>query len=390
MRILLCHNFYRSAAPSGEDIAYENEKKMLIEAGINVDTYEKYNDDLENIAFFDKAKLGISNSWSNTSYCEIKRKIKKFKPDLVHFHNTFPQITPSGYAACKDMSVSVVQTLHNFRLLCANALFLRDGKVCELCLSGSLYSAIRYKCYRNSLVASASQVLCISRNRWNGSYFNNVDTYIALTEFAKNKFIKAGFNSNLLKIRPNFLPNPPQYSRCNQNYAIFVGRITKEKGIMTLLESWEGRKDYQLKVIGAGELLSDCKKFVFENNLNVEFMGYLPRKETQSAIQKARFMILPSECYEGFPISLLEAYASGTPILVSNIGGQSEIVNDGITGRKFNVGSKEDLKEKCHELFEDDELVEMLSKNARQEFEQKFTQSSVLRETLKIYSSLIG
>lgn len=390
MKVLVCHNYYRSTAPSGEDVAYNSEKLMLLEGGLELETFEKFNDDLKNINTIQKIKLGISNSWSNESYYELKGKLNKFKPDIVHFHNTFPQITPSAYAACAELNVPVVQTLHNFRLLCANALLIRNGAACELCLSGSMWPALKYRCYRNSVTATASQVLCVIRNRYNGSYFNNVNKYIALTRFAKSKFEMAGFPSELITIRSNFLSESLEYSREYNNYAVFVGRVTKEKGLLTLLKAWKKNINFQLKVVGGGELLEKYKQFAKENNIDVIFLGHLSREETHSIIGKARFMILPSECYEGFPISLLEAFASGTPVIVSNIGGQSEIVENDKLGKNFKVGDIDDLAKKCKELIEQDGLVDSLRKNARLEFEKKYTKKVIFRETLEIYNSVIN
>lgn len=390
MRVLLVHNFYRTAAPSGEDIAYNNDKRMLQSGGVELDTYEKFNDDLVTLNHVAKLKLGISNSWSKESFREISAKLRAYKPDIVHFHNTFPQITPSGYAACKELNIPVIQTLHNFRLLCANALLLREGKVCELCISGSMISALRYRCYRNSLAATASQVICLKRNRYNGSYANNVALYITLTKFAEKKFLEAGFPAEKIITRPNFLPIPPAPKSNKENYAIFVGRITEEKGVYTLLRAWRKISNLELRVVGDGELLPESKKYADDNNINVKFMGYLSRDKVISAIQDAKFMILPSECYEGFPISLLEAYACGTPLIVSNIGGQSEIIRDGITGRLFSVGDSDDLAEKCMELFRNKDLLNKLRKNARAEFDRKYTQESVLDQTLNIYNSVLS
>ncbi|MDW3094196.1 MAG: glycosyltransferase family 4 protein [Gammaproteobacteria bacterium] len=390
MRILLAHNFYRTTAPSGEDIAYSNEKEMLSNSGLNIATFEKFNDDLEGFSGLERLKLGLSNSWSSVSYRNIKSKIQSFKPDIVHFHNTFPQITPSGYAACKDMGIPVIQTLHNFRLLCANALLLREGKSCELCVSGSMFNALKYKCYRNSLSATASQVLCLKRNRYNGSYANNVDRYITLTKFAEKKFIEAGFSSEQFVTRPNFLPDPPKMREIKQNYAIFVGRVTEEKGVYTLLNAWKKTNGIELRIVGDGELLAKCKKYVDENNINVRFMGYLSRHEVIPAIQDASFMILPSNCYEGFPISLLEAFACGTPIIVSNIGGQSEIIKDGVTGLTFEVGNSGDLADVCSHLSGNAELLKSLRVNARKEFERMYTRESVFQQTLDIYNSVLS
>ena len=389
MRILLAHNFYRTSAPSGEDTAFMNERAMLQNADLEVESFEKYNDDLVGINAFSKLKLGLSNSWSYNTYEEMQNSLKKFKPDIVHFHNTFPQITPSAYAACKDLGIPVIQTLHNFRLLCANALLLRDGKICELCVNGSMISALKYRCYRNSFAATASQVLCIGRNRRNGSYDNNVDRYVTLTEFAKKKFIEAGFNSSKIVTRPNFLSDPPEVIRVSNRYAIFVGRLTAEKGVMTLLKAWNQITGIELRVVGDGDLSDECKKYVEDNHINVKFLGFLPRTEVISAIQEARFLVFPSECYEGMPLTLLEAFACGTPVLVSNIGGQAEIVTDGSTGIYFETGDADDLAIKCNKYIANNELLSEIGAKARIEFDGKYSQRSVLQQTLSIYHSVL-
>ncbi len=390
MKILLAHNYYRSTAPSGEDIVFKNECDLLEGSGFEVIPFEKFNDDIDDSTLASRVRVALDGAWSKQSYREVTALIKSAKPDIAHFHNTFPQISPSAYAACRENGVPVVQTLHNYRLICAGALLMREGKPCEICVGRNLLPALRYRCYRDSLPATAALAWQISRNRIAGVYQNLVDKYIALTEFAASRFIAAGFLRDSIVVKPNFLKS----DRCietnkRQPYVVYVGRLSKEKGVMTLIDAWRHLKNIPLKIIGDGPLRSELEGLSSASNLPVEFLGLLPNDEVLGIIASASLQVIPSEWYEGFPVVILEAYALGVPVVASRIGSLDEIVIEEETGLKFEAGNARDLADKIGSLFCDPTLMGNMQRQARRVFELNYTAEANVELLGSIYADAI-
>ena len=262
MRILLAHNFYRTSAPSGEDVVFRNEHDLLERHGIEVIPYVVHNDNLDDRGLLRKIRIAAKTVWSGQSSESLRKLIASSRPDLVHFHNTFPQISPSAYAACRRAGVPVVQTLHNYRLICPGALLLRDGVPCESCVGSTLLHAVRHRCYRGSLPATATLAAMLAVNRRLGSYTDNVDRYIALTEFAASRLRAGGLPGERISVKPNFLPDDPQPGRGGGGYAVFVGRLSSEKGLHTLLRAWRHLPNLPLKILGDGPLRSQLEQQV--------------------------------------------------------------------------------------------------------------------------------
>lgn len=350
MRVLLAHDYYRSSAPSGEDAVFRNERNMLEQRGHEVTVFERFNDDIDDTSLNKRIRLAQSGAWSRDSYTELSALIRRTRPEIAHFHNTFPLISPSGYAACRDSGVPVVQTLHNYRLICPGALLQRDGHPCEDCVGTTLLPALVHRCYRGSLPATAALVWMLARNRWTGTYRTLVNRYIALTGFAADRLIAGGLPRERLAVKPNFLPDPPAPGSGAGGYAVYTGRLSAEKGVRTLLEAWKALGHIKLKILGDGPLRQELESTARNTGLNVEFLGFLPRDRILEEIGQAVLQVVPSEWYEGFPMVILEAYACGTPVVAARIGSLDEIVIDGITGKKFSPRDPDDLA-KCVSEF---------------------------------------
>ena len=369
MKILLAHNYYRSSAPSGEDSAYRNERRLL-ERHFTVIPYERFNDDIDESTLVKRVKLALAGAWSRRTYDELSELIKKNRPDVAHFHNTFPLITPSAYAACRDAGVPVVQTLHNFRMVCPQAMLLRNGRPCELCLHGSILNALRYRCYRDSFPATLAQVWTLAYNRDHGSYRHLVNRFMALTSFTAEKFINAGFSRKRIVVVPNTLIDLPLAGAGAGGYALFVGRLSPEKGLGVLLEAWND-SDLPLKIVGDGPLRSELEAIVRTRSLKVEFTGKLERDDVQRIVRDALLQVVPSECYETFSMVLLEAMACGTPVVASRIGSLDEMVLDGITGIKFEPGNAGELAAAVKDLISEPERLASMRLSSRDHFESK-------------------
>ena len=256
MRILQIHNVYQQAG--GEDAVVDAEHAMLTQAGHRVERYSISNDAI--VSLRDKVRTALDAAWSAKQYARIHARLADDRPDVVHVHNTFPTITPAVFHACHDLAVPVVATLHNYRLVCAAATLLRDGRPCERCLTGTAYWGAAHACYRGSWLGSLATAHMIQRHRRLGTWRDKVDRLIVLTEFQKGKLIAAGIPAERLVVKPNFLANPPSAAEppARRHGALFVGRLAPEKGVGLLLEAWQ-RIEYPLTIIGTGPLEQELR-----------------------------------------------------------------------------------------------------------------------------------
>jgi glycosyltransferase involved in cell wall biosynthesis len=395
MKILLVHNFYQSSSPSGEDAVFRNEHELFKKNGIDVITYEKHNDDIKGYGLWDKFLLSFKNIWSRKTYIELKQLLTKEKPDLAHFHNIWYLITPSAYFACKDAGVPVVQTLHNFRMFCVNGLLLRDGKVCEECIGHLPWGGVKHGCYSNSRLYSLPVAVTEGIHSIAGTWKDKVDAYISLTEFSKKKFIECGLPEEKIFVKPNFLLNPPEPSFTYRDYIIFLGRLSHEKGLSILIDSAKvlnnSAVSLRLKIVGDGPLMKELKdKVKAEKIKGIEFTGRKTFHECMELLRDARCMIMPAVCYENFPMAIREAFACGKPVIASNLGAMAELVDDGKTGLLFEPGDPEDLAAKIRWMLENHDSCIEMGKNARKEFEEKYTAEKNFKILMEIYNNLIA
>ncbi|MBV6467365.1 MAG: glycosyl transferase family 1 [Candidatus Brocadia sp.] len=389
MKILICHNYYRSSAPSGEDAVFRNERELLKERGVEVILFERFNDDIDDSTLNKRLQVALNGTWSRQTYNELSDMIRKTRPDVAHFHNTFPQISPSAYAACQDNSVPVVQTLHNYRLICPSALLMRNAHPCEDCVGTTLLPALRHRCYRDSLFATGALVWMLVQNRWRGTYKTLVNRYIALTRFAAVKLVEGGLPESRIETKPNFLQNMPNAGNGGGGYAVYVGRLSKEKGVQTLIEAWKQIIGFPLKVLGDGPLRTELEEQVQQQGMQVEFLGFRTREEIFKIVSNAELQIIPSEWYEGFPMVVLEAYACGTPVVASRIGSLDEIILEGKTGVKFEPGNSKDLANKVLKLYTDKSRLNIMRLKARALFDEKYTADKNYFKLMEIYHNAI-
>lgn len=387
MKILFVHNSYQQKG--GEDTVVAAEAELLSDYGHEVQLWSVDNKDLPT-GVLGKIKTAISASYSYTSKMSALKILNSFQPDIVHVHNFFPQVSPSIYDACLETKIPVIQTLHNYRLICPGALLMRDGKTCELCITGTPYHSVLYGCYRNSKAGSlvVAHMVALHRNKrtWN----NKVSRFIALTEFAKSKFVNAGFPAEGITVKPNFTKqqlsktlNKRSFSQ--PPFALYVGRLSQEKGIDTLVKAWQNiDKGIKLKVAGDGDFLP-----LLKNQNNIEVLGFLKPDDIQELMQQALFLIMPSKWYEGFPMVLVEAFSNGLPVIASNLGSLAEIVTDGITGLLFETGNPEDLTTKINWLVNNQDACYRMRENAKIDFQTNYTPEKNVRQLLDIYESAI-
>jgi glycosyltransferase involved in cell wall biosynthesis len=373
LKILVVHNSYQQ--PGGEDVVFEQERRLLERQGHRVITYTRSNRELEKLSSFARLVTVGSMVSAGDSKREVARILQTERPDVVHVHNTFMMISPSIYEACQEAQIPVVQTLHNYRLSCPAMFFFRNGHVCEDCREHSLLSGVWHGCYRNSLSATAAVALMLQVHRSRGTWTQVISGYIALTEFSRNKFIEAGLPAQKIHVKPNFVDPDPGERNAAGEYALFAGRLSPEKGVSTLLAAWKRiAAKLPLLIVGDGPLRVELEAEVAKNDLRkVAFLGRLSARETRAAMRDAAFLIVPSAWYEGFPMVIAEAFALGVPVLGSRLGSIQEVVTDGRSGIHFTAGDPSDLAEKVDWAWNHPVELRAMGREARLEYERRYT-----------------
>ncbi len=369
MRVLMAHNFYQQ--PGGEDQSFASEAALLEAEGHEVLRFTCHNDD---IGTRSSLRLAADTVWSRESARRLRTILRSGPFDVAHFQNTFPMISPSAYYAARREGVPIVQSLRNYRLLCPNALFYRDGRVCEDCLSKSIpWPGIVHRCYRGSLSASAATAAMLTVHRMMATWTEVVDVYIASTEFSRQKFIEGGLPGERIALKPNFVYPDPGPGMGQGGFALYVGRLTAEKGIETLLAAWEtlGKK-LPLKVVGGGPLTARVEEMA-RRSPGVEWLGSKRPQDVYDLMGSAVVLVFPSQWYETFGRTIVEAFAKGTPVIVSRLGGMVDLVEHGRTGLHFRPGDAADLVTQVETLLGDPVRLALMRREARREFERRFT-----------------
>lgn len=392
MRILLLHNRYQYTG--GEEAVVQAEKALLAANGHQVALLEISNDDI--VGIWGKVNAAASAIYSPVSKQRVSTEIANFRPDIVHIHNFFPLLSPSVYDACRNAGLPVVQTLHNYRLGCPNALLLRNGKICEDCLGKKIpLPGVVHGCYRGSRAQSAIVAAMLSVHWWRGTWQERIDAYITLTAFQKEKMVQAGLPADKIYIKPNYIAEPDQVSNTKTlgDYALFVGRLSQEKSVTTLIEAYRNNHiRIPLKIVGDGPLLDSLQAEVqaMECKDVIEFLGKQPKLTVLSLMCNARFLVFPSIWYETFGLTMVEAFACGLPVIASRLGSMAEIVEDGVTGLHFEPGNWADLATKIEWGLAHPEEMKQMGRNARRVYETRYTQEVNYQQLLEIYHRVIN
>ena len=386
VKILVVHNEYQQRG--GEDAVVEAETQLLAENGHTVVRYMRKNKELQDRPGLLSLKTGIETVWASRSYREVTSVLAKEKPDAAHFHNTQPLISPAAYYACAEARVPVVQTLHNYRLLCPSATLMREGEVCEACLGRSVpWPGVVHACYRGSRAATAAVAAMIAVHRAMGTWRQKVKVYVALSEFARQKFVEGGLPPERIVVKPNFMVCDPGAKKQQGEYALYVGRLSEEKGPQVLLKGWARlRAPIPLKMAGAGPLNEGLSREIAEERLGeVDLLGQVNSPVIAGLFHRARFLVLPSLCYENFPLTVAQAFACGVPVITSRLGSMAEIVTDGKTGLHFSAGDDADLAAKVGWAWTHPKQMEIMGREARAEYEAKYTAKCGLDNLMRVY-----
>ncbi|MFG6106697.1 glycosyltransferase [Leptothoe sp. EHU-05/26/07-4] len=386
MKILMAHNRYQ--IQGGEDQSFDSESSLLERYGNTIIRYIKHNDSISESSIF---KVAIRTLWSFEDYDKIRALIQVEKPDLVHVQNNFPLISPAVYYAAKNENIPVIQTLRNYRLFCLNAYFFRQGKVCEDCLEQPIpLSGIQHKCYRDSRAGSTVVSSSIALHRLLKTYIRKVDLFIALTEFAKQKYAENGIPEHKIVLKSNFVDPDPAMGEGAGSFVLFVGRLSPEKGVSILLQAWESLgNQIPLRIIGNGPLETEVKKAVSKSS-GIKYLGALPIQEVQNIMGQAKALVFPSLWYEGMPRVIIEAFAKGTPVISSKLGAMTTMVTHQKTGLHFRAGDVEDLIRTINWMLSHDIQWKKMRLFARQQFEMTYNAESSYLRLIEIYQQALS
>ena len=382
--VLVIHNRYQQAG--GEDAVVRAEVALLRQNGHRVVEYIQHNSEIERFGPLRKASLLASTTWNPLTYRELRRLIRAERPDVAHCHNLMPLISPSAYYACKAEGVRVVQTVHNFRLVCPAGTLFHDGAACSDC-NGALGRAVVRKCYRGSHVQTAAVAMMLAAHRAMGTFDEAVDAYSAPSMFCMERVAKGGIPLDKIMVRPNFLVNDPGPRSGSDDYAVFVGRLCVEKGVRQLLEAWRRLSGMRLVIVGDGPLRSEAERSA---SSNVRFAGARSTKETMALIKAARFLVFPSIGYEAFGLTVLEAAACGVATVGSRIGATPEFVQEGKTGLMFDLEDPDDLADKAEWAWTHPICMNEMGAEARRRFVRHYSAEAGYQELMKLYGTVLG
>ncbi len=380
LKILQVHNAYQQRG--GEDMVAESEREMLVADGHEVRTYLRDNRDLQL-----QSKFGLMRRtlWSDVTVHDMQALFAEWRPDVIHAHNTFPQVSPSLYWAASRAGVPVVQTLHNFRLLCSQAGFLRDGKLCERCLGKLPLEGVVHGCYRGSRVQTTVLTAMVSLHRGLGTWQHKVTRYIALNRFCRQRFIDGGLPADRIAIKPNFvappqlLPNPQPRSGI-----LFVGRLSEEKGIDVLGKAAALVPEVNITVLGDGPMRSALPVLP-----NLHLQGAVDVPTVLQAMQGALALVIPSICLESFPRTLVEAYACGLPAVATRLGALPDLVQEGKTGLLTAPGDARELASVLRWVHQHSAEMTHMGKQAQALYACEFMPHTNLQQLLQIYQDAI-
>ena len=385
MNVIVVHNFYQQ--PGGEDQVFADETALLESRGHRVIRYTVHNDAINQTHALTIAGRSI---WNRAAHAELLNLVMNERANIVHFHNTFPMLSPAVYDAARSGGAAVVQTLHNYRLMCPSAIFFRDGHVCEDCQGRSVpWPGVLHKCYRDSYAASAVSATMLAVHRARGTYRHDVDAYIALTEFARGKFVDAGLPVEKIIVKPNFVWPDPGVAGGGGGYILFVGRLSERKGVGTLLSAWKKLgAAIPLKIMGDGEL-APAVRDAAAGDSRIEWLGRRPLDEVYHRMGEAAALVFPSLWYEGLPKTIIESFAKGTPVIASRLGSMAELIADGRTGVHFTAGDSDDLAAAVGRLLADANRLQSMRLEARKEFEARYTADQNARMLSAVYDSAL-
>ena len=383
MKILIVHNNYGKY--SGEEAVVDKMAAMLSAHGHEVAFYRRTTEGVRESAAGKIAGF-LSGIYSSSGVRGMREALRRERPDVVNVHNLYPFISPAALFECRKAGVPVVMTIHNFRLICPTGLFMRDGMPCETCLErGNEWSCVRYNC-ECSRLKSLGYTLRNVYARWTGAYRKNVDAFAFITDFQRQKLIAAGYDAKKITVIPNSIDAPASYQQSIGNYVAYIGRLSFEKGYDLLVEVARRNPSIQIRFAGAKREQTDIK--IPEN---VQFMGYLQDGELANFIRQSRFVVMPSRCYEGFPMAILEAACYGKPTIGPAHGGFTEIIGrgDSSIGKLFEPNNLDDLERQIVALWNAPDEITQLGQKAFEKLQREYSSEVIYKKWDSLFQGLV-
>jgi glycosyltransferase involved in cell wall biosynthesis len=387
LSVLVIHNRYQQ--PGGEDAVVHAEVELLRRAGHRVVQYVRDNSAIANYPSLRQASLFFSATWDRRAYAQIRALIQKERPDIAHCHNLLPQVSPAAYYACRSAGVPVVQTLHNYRLLCPAGTCFNHLGVCGKCNPSLAYSIGR-GCYRGSRLQTAAVALMLKAHRWRGTWNHVVDAYLAPSRFCRDYFVEAGLPEAKVHLKRNFLERDPGQRTGRGDYALFAGRLSAEKGVLEMLNIWQRLPHIPLVIAGGGPLYDEARCLVERSaSAHIKLLGRLDPQQALVQMKGARFLVFPSRWNEPFGMGLIEAAACGVPSIASRIGAIPELVIDNHTGLLFDPQNFNELADKAQWAWAQAQEMEAMGSAARQLYQQDFTAEKNYAALMEIYRMVV-
>ena len=388
MKILFVHAAYQQFG--GEDSVMRAEKELLERYGDEVFLYARHNDEIKEFTTIQKAAFFPQTVYSRRTTREIRNVVRSFRPHVALVHNVYPLISPSIYHELYSLGVPVVQVLHNFRPYCPNGFYYTQGKVCEACRGGNYLNAVLKRCYKDSYLLSALYGFTLGVNRLAGMV-KKITGFICLTEFFRIKMREAGIPDSKLFVRPNFVYAPPltQGTNSAEQYALYLGRLSPEKGCWTLIRAFQQLPQVALKIVGTGPLERELQDYVRGKGIsNIQFLGFKTGEEKLELLRNSMCLVMPSEWYENFPVAVLEAYMAAKPVIASRMGGLPYIVEDGHSGLLFEAGNVDEFVRKIQQMVNDPASAMRMGACGRHLSETKYGPEQSYSNLMNIFSQV--
>lgn len=393
MKILFAHNNYQQ--PGGEEKSFAQEVALLRAHGHTVIEYTRSNAEVDGYSRGEKLRLPARMIWSTQTYRAVTDILRRERPDIVHVNNMHFIISPSIFQACADAGVPAVTTLRSYRLICPGSRLMRDGHICEDCVGKTLaWPGVLHGCWRDSRVQTGVIAATLAYNRLRGTWTQAISRYIALTEFARQKFIAGGLPADKIAVRPNFLDPDPGPGSHDGGFALFVGRLSEEKGLDMLLDAFAqlqaGGLDIPLRIVGDGPMMAALRQRAAEMQAaQITFAGWQSSEAILHLMQRATLFVAPSTWYEGLPRVLIEAFACGLPAITSDLGSMAEIITDGESGLLVEPGNATALAECIAWAWRNPDQMAAIGQRARLEFEHKYSAAANYASLMRIYADVI-
>jgi glycosyltransferase involved in cell wall biosynthesis len=384
LRILVVHNRYQDVG--GEDTAVSEETKLLKSHGHQVLTLEFDNSQISTVGISPRTmKLAIETVWSFSARRRLQECVRRFRPDITHFHNTFPLVSPAAYQVCQQERIAVVQSLHNYRIVCANGLQFRAGRHCEDCLGLKVpWPAIMHRCYRRSTAATAVTMAMLGFHNLRDTWRRDVDLYVAPSEYARETMVRGGLPGNRVTVKRHFIDDPGQGTEHGQHF-LFVGGGLLYKGIDVLIRAWEVHDlSVPLRILGPKELPDDLVRRI-SHNQSIEYLGAVSRSRVLREMKSAFALIMPSLVNETLGLAAIEAFACATPVLAARVGALPEVVDDGRTGLLFAPDDTGHLAQSVRWLVAHPHNAADMGRRARAAYEARFSAKAGYRDLIAAY-----